>query len=95
MTTIEATGGPSKLPSPLLSARARLATALSVVALVSVAWMSAENASRDAVQATGMALASNVIRVTLPPVEITARREPASVVSLATSRPLRAAHPAL
>ena len=80
---------------PLVSNVSRLATALSVVALVSVAWMAAESASRDAVLATSMALSPNIIRVTLPTVEITARREPAAVATLAATTSMYAAQHAL
>src|SRR5947208_7211716 len=52
MTTIETTIGQSKFPQPLLSAGARLAAGVSVVALVSIAWLAAGNASRDALKAT-------------------------------------------
>lgn len=95
MRTIEAAVGQSQLPQPLVSAATRLATALSVVALVSVAWIAAEGASRTAVQTTGMALSPNIIRVTLPTVEITARREPAASATLTASTSPRAAHQAL
>jgi hypothetical protein len=84
MTTTAAIPGQSQLPLPLVSAGTRIATALAVVAIVSTAWITAGHASRDAVRATSMALAPNVIHVTLPTVQITARRGSAPVASLAT-----------
>jgi hypothetical protein len=95
MRTIETSIGPSQTPQPLLSAGARLATAIGVAALVSIAWVGAEDASRDAVQATTAVLSPNVIRVTLPTVQIVAHREPATVASVAASNSLRAAPQAL
>jgi hypothetical protein len=94
MKTLDASIGPSQLPQPLVSAGARLATALSVIALVSVAWLSAEDASRHAVQTTTKAL-TPVIYVTLPTVEITARREPAAAQTLTAASSLRLANEAL
>jgi hypothetical protein len=82
-------------PLPLISSAARLATAFAVVTLVAAVWLQAEGASRQAVQATSIALSPNIIRVTLPTVEITARREPGAVATLSAPGSPRTAPQAL
>jgi hypothetical protein len=59
----------------LLSTGARLATAFAVVAFVAAAWMAAGHESEKAVQASVAAMAPSPIYVTLPSVEIVARRK--------------------
>ena len=59
---------------PLLSTGARLSTALAVVGIVAAAWMAAGHESEKAVQASVVAMSPSPIYVTLPSVEIVARR---------------------
>lgn len=58
-----------------LSAGTRLATALAVVAFVSGAWTVAGHESEKAVRASAAAMGPSPIYVTLPPVEIVAKRK--------------------
>lgn len=72
-------------PQPLLSTAARIAAGVAALALLSAAWMTAEQASHQAVATTSAALSRTVTYVTLPPVYIVAHREPAQVASAAAS----------
>ena len=60
---------------PLLSTGARLSTAFAVVGIVAAAWMAAGHESEKAVQLSAAAMAPSPIYVTLPAVEIVARRK--------------------
>jgi hypothetical protein len=60
---------------PLLSTGARLSTALAVVGIVAAAWMAAGHESEKAVQASAAAFGPRPVYVTLPSVEIVARRK--------------------
>jgi hypothetical protein len=62
-------------PQPLLSTAARLTTAFAVAGMVAAAWMAAGHESEKAVQASAAAMAPRPIYVTLPSVEIVARRK--------------------
>ena len=59
----------------LLSTGTRLSTALAVVGIVAAAWMAAGHESEKAVMASAAAMAPRPIYVTLPSVEIVARRK--------------------
>jgi hypothetical protein len=74
---------------PLLSTGARLAVAVAVAGFVAAAWVGTEQESRHAVRSAEVALSTTYI--TLPRVEIVARRERAEGVAAAAG----AAHEAL
>lgn len=67
---------PVAAPQPLLSAGARIAAAIAVAGFVAAAWASAGQSSEQAVQLSTAAL--NRTHVTLPTVEIVARRDGAA-----------------
>lgn len=58
----------------LLPRAERLGIAAGVALVLSVAWLSAEHESRDAVFSAGSAMASNVMHIILPAVQIVGRR---------------------
>jgi hypothetical protein len=58
----------------LLPRAERLAVALGVVALLSVAWLSAEHESRDAVFSAAGAMTAKVMHIILPTVEVSAHK---------------------
>jgi hypothetical protein len=74
---------------PLLSTGARLATAAAVAGFVAAAWVGTAHESRQAVHSASVALSTTYI--TLPRVEIVAKREHAEGVAVAAA----AAHKAL
>ena len=66
---------PMQTPQSLLSTGARLATAFAVAGIVAAACMAAGHESEKAVQASAAAMGPRPIYVTLPTVEIVARRK--------------------
>lgn len=64
----------------LLSTGVRLATAVAVVAAVAAAWLGTEHESHRAVLASATAITGPTY-VTLQPVEIVAKRQPADAVA--------------
>lgn len=74
MNTALATASRPLAPAPLVSAAARLVTAAGAAALLATVWLSAEQASHDAVRASQAAISRNVIYVTLPTVQIVGQR---------------------
>jgi hypothetical protein len=68
-------------PPPLLSASSRLASALGVVALVSLCWIYAEGVSHQAVLSATEVLSPGTSYVTLPSVQIVGRRGQGGVSS--------------
>ena len=77
----------------LISTRTRIATALSVAALVAGAWLAAQHESDKAVRAAAMAIGPSPVYVTLPSVEIVGHREhaPADTAFAASGAPRAAA----
>ena len=73
----------------LLSTGTRLAAALVVVTFVAASWSVAQHESHAAVQLSAAAMGPKTMYVTLPPVEIVARRESAGTTALAASRAQR------
>jgi hypothetical protein len=57
----------------LLPAAERLAIALAVGAVLTIAWMSAEHESRDAVIVAEHAMKTQPLHITLPTVQVTGR----------------------
>ena len=58
----------------LLPRAERLGVAAAVALVLSIAWLSAEHESHDAVFAAGSAMASNVLHIILPSVQVEGRR---------------------
>jgi hypothetical protein len=58
----------------LLPAAERLAIAVAVAVLLTMAWMSAEHESRDAVIVAEHAMKTQPLHITLPTVQVTGRR---------------------
>jgi hypothetical protein len=78
----------SPKPTPTLSLSVRGCVAVAVVAVLAVVWTQAGRSSHQAVQNAQVAMART--HVTLPRVEIVAKREPAAtpvVLRAATKRP--------
>lgn len=82
MSAIQTT--PAQVPQ-LLPAGVRIGSGLAVAVFVAATWMAAAGQSREAVQLSAVAMASQPVHVTLQPVEIVARRTPASETALAGS----------
>lgn len=74
-------------PAPMMIfAGARIAAALAVAALVSAACVGAAHESRLAVRGSSAAISRATLYVTLPAVEIVARRQGAGAVAAGTAR---------
>jgi hypothetical protein len=90
MNTMQATPA-ARQPQPLLSTGARFAAVLAVAGLVSAACLVTAHESREAVQLSTVAMAPRPIYVTLPPVEIVARRRAVVETAVAASHTPHAA----
>lgn len=70
----------------LLSGTARFGAAVAVAAALAASWIYAGQQSHDAVQASTAAVSHGTTYVTLPTVEIAARRDSAAVVAATASQ---------
>jgi len=66
-------------PPPVLSALPRMAGVLGAAAFVTVLWLWAERASHQAVITVADAISQSTSRITLPRVQIVARRDDLSM----------------
>jgi hypothetical protein len=86
MTATANTNTTSRRPQSLISTATRFAAAFAVAGIVSAACAAAAHESRHAVQESTAAIAGPAIYVTLPTVEIVARRQGSGTAAVAKSQ---------